>query len=121
MRARTCSSSSSSSIAARGARTTSAAPASPIHRSFVSPASSLAEPRANALVITGGTVHTPEGPRQVDIQVAGGGITSVGNDPPPAGAATGDAPGRYVLPGPVHVPFPPPPPAFPPPNDFPTP
>src|SRR5260370_29501671 len=103
MRARTCSSSSSSSIAARGARTTSAAPASPIHRSFVSPTSSLTERRANALVITGGTVHTPEGPRQVDVHVAGGVITTVGNDPALAGASTVDATGMYVLPGAIDV------------------
>jgi len=63
----------------------------------------LAEPRANALVITGGTVHTPEGPRQVDVHVAGGVITSVGNDPAPAGASTVDATGMYVLPGAIDV------------------
>src|SRR5260370_33339881 len=102
MRARTCSSSSSSSIAARGARTTSAAPASRIHRSFESPTSSLAEPRANALVITGGTVHTPEGPRQVDVHVAGGVITSVGNDLAPAGARQGAAAGGDGAPQPAE-------------------
>lgn len=63
----------------------------------------MTEPRANALVITGGTVHTPEGPRQVDVQVAGGVITSVGNDPAPAGASTVDATGMYVLPGAIDV------------------
>ncbi len=54
-------------------------------------------------MITGGTVHTPEGPRQVDVQVAGGVITSVGNDPAPVGASTVDATGMYVLPGAIDV------------------
>ncbi len=63
----------------------------------------MTEPRANALVITGGTVHTPDGPRRVDVQVAGGVISSVGNDPAPAGASTVDATGMYVLPGAIDV------------------
>jgi len=63
----------------------------------------LTEPRSNALVIAGGTVHTPDGPRQVDVHVAGGVITSVGNDPAPAGAQTVDATGMYVLPGAIDV------------------
>ena len=63
----------------------------------------MTEPRSNALVITGSTVHTPDGPRQVDVHVAGGVITSVGNDPAPAGAVTVDATGMYVLPGAVDV------------------
>ncbi len=48
-------------------------------------------------------MHTPDGPRQVDVQVAGGVITSVGNDPAPAGASTVDATGMYVLPGAIDV------------------
>ena len=63
----------------------------------------MTEPRSNALVIAGGTVHTPDGPRQVDVHVAGGVITSVGNDPAPAGAQTVDATGMYVLPGAIDV------------------
>jgi len=63
----------------------------------------LTEPRSNALVIAGGTVHTPDGPRQMDVHVAGGVITSVGNDPAPAGVQTVDATGMYVLPGAIDV------------------
>jgi len=63
----------------------------------------LTEPRSNALVITGGTVHTPDGPRQVDVHVAGGVITSVGSAPAPAGAVTVDATGMFVLPGAIDV------------------
>ena len=48
-------------------------------------------------------MHTPEGPRQVDVHVAGGVITSVGNDPAPTGASTVDATGMYVLPGAIDV------------------
>jgi dihydroorotase len=48
-------------------------------------------------------VHTPDGPRQVDVHVAGGVITSVGTDPGPAGASTVDATGMYVLPGAIDV------------------
>jgi len=54
-------------------------------------------------VITGGTVHTAEGPRHVDVHVAGGVITSVGNDSAPVGASTVDATGMYVLPGAIDV------------------
>ena len=58
-----------------------------------------------ALVITGGTVHTPEGPRQVDVHVSDGVITSLeevgsGN---PDGARVVDARGMYVLPGAIDV------------------
>ena len=59
--------------------------------------------RPVALVIEGGTVHTRDGPRQVDVHVADGVITSVGNDAPPAGARRVDARGMYVLPGAIDV------------------
>jgi allantoinase len=51
----------------------------------------------------GGTVHTPEGPREVDVQIAGGVITAVGKDRAPEDARTVDARGMYVLPGAIDV------------------
>jgi allantoinase len=59
--------------------------------------------RANVLVIEGGTVHTPAGPHEVDVQIADGVITSVGNEPHPFGAQVIDARGMYVLPGAIDV------------------
>jgi allantoinase len=59
--------------------------------------------RAIALVIEGGMVHTPDGPREVDVQVADGVITSVGKEPHPLGAQVVDARGMYVLPGAIDV------------------
>ncbi|HXB04696.1 MAG TPA: amidohydrolase family protein, partial [Candidatus Angelobacter sp.] len=59
--------------------------------------------RPTALVIEGGTVQTPEGPREVDVQIAGGVITSVGHEPHPLGAQVVDARGMYVLPGAIDV------------------
>ena len=56
-----------------------------------------------SLVIAGGTVYTPEGPRQTDVHIAGGVITSVGNNRTPPGARTVDARGMYVLPGAIDV------------------
>ncbi|TMC99143.1 MAG: allantoinase AllB [Chloroflexi bacterium] len=56
-----------------------------------------------SIVIVGGTVHTPEGPREVDVQIAGGVITAVGNDRAPEDARTVDARGMYVLPGAIDV------------------
>jgi allantoinase len=56
-----------------------------------------------SLVIAGGTVHTPEGPREADVHIAGGVITAVGNDSTPADARTVDARGMYVLPGAIDV------------------
>jgi allantoinase len=55
------------------------------------------------LVIEGGTVHTPDGPREVDVHIADGVITSVGGDSAPAGARFVDARGMYVLPGAIDV------------------
>jgi allantoinase len=60
--------------------------------------------REGGLVITGGTVHTPDGPRQVDVHVAGGVITGVQEGRPPApGAVVINAEGMYVLPGAIDV------------------
>jgi allantoinase len=59
--------------------------------------------RPTALVIEGGTVHTPEGPRELDVQIADGVITSVGHEPHPLGAQVVDARGMYVLPGAIDV------------------
>jgi len=56
-----------------------------------------------SLVIAGGTVHTPEGPREVDVHIAGGVITAVGDARAPAGARRVDARGMYVLPGGIDV------------------
>jgi allantoinase len=56
------------------------------------------------LVISGGTVYTPDGPREVDVQVSGGVITGLidgGNAP--QGARVVDASGMYVLPGAIDV------------------
>ncbi len=57
------------------------------------------------LVIAGGTVHTPEGPRQVDVHVSDGVITSLeeGRSGYPDGARVVDARGMYVLPGAIDV------------------
>jgi allantoinase len=56
------------------------------------------------LVISGGTVYTPDGPREVDVQVSGGVITGVGaNGAAPPGARVVDARGMYVLPGAIDV------------------
>jgi dihydroorotase len=59
--------------------------------------------RPTALVIEGGTVHTLEGPREMDVQIADGVITSVGHEPHPFGAQVVDARGMYVLPGAIDV------------------
>ncbi len=59
--------------------------------------------RTSELVITGGTVHTPQGPREVDVHVRDGVITVVGRAAPPPGAQTVDASGMYVLPGAIDV------------------
>ena len=55
------------------------------------------------LLIRGGTVLTPEGPRVTDVRVAGGVITSVDKGRPAAGARVVDVAGMYVLPGGVDV------------------
>ncbi len=48
-------------------------------------------------------MHTPEGPREVDVHVADGVITSVGKEPAPSDAQMVDARGMYVLPGAIDV------------------
>ena len=55
--------------------------------------------------MAGGTVHTPEGPRQVDVHVSDGVITSLeeGGSRYPDGARVVDARGMYVLPGAIDV------------------
>jgi allantoinase len=60
---------------------------------------------AAALVIAGGTVHTPEGPRQVDVHVSDGVIIALeeGGSRHPDGARVVDARGLYVLPGAIDV------------------
>ncbi|TAN31925.1 allantoinase [bacterium] len=56
------------------------------------------------LLIKGGTVYTPEGPREVDVHVTGGVITSVeAGLPAGAGATVVDVRGMYVLPGAIDV------------------
>ena len=48
-------------------------------------------------------VHTPDGPKELDVHVADGVITGVGTHTAPAGAKTVDARGMYVLPGAIDV------------------
>jgi len=55
------------------------------------------------LLIRGGTVYTPEGPRNVDVQVIDGVITRVEPDVGRGGSRIIDAAGMYVLPGGVDV------------------
>ena len=57
------------------------------------------------LVIAGGTVHTPEGQRQVDVHVSDGVITGLEErrSPHPSGSQVVDARGMYVLPGAIDV------------------
>ncbi|MEA2629247.1 MAG: dihydroorotase, partial [Chloroflexota bacterium] len=56
------------------------------------------------LVISGGTVYTPDGPRKVDVQVSGGVITGLDDGAnAPQGARVVDARGMYVLPGAIDV------------------
>lgn len=54
------------------------------------------------LLVRGGTVYTPEGPREVDVLVSDGVITRV-EAGLHAGGRTVDARGKYVLPGAVDV------------------
>jgi allantoinase len=58
---------------------------------------------ASGTVIAGGTVYTPDGPREADVHIGGGVITAVGEEPLPAGARVVDARGMYVLPGAIDV------------------
>jgi allantoinase len=56
------------------------------------------------LFIKGGTVYTPDGPREADVHVTDGVIMAVETGrAPAAGAKTIDAKGMYVLPGAVDV------------------
>lgn len=55
------------------------------------------------LLIKGGTVYTPEGPREVDVHVTDGVIANVGPGLVASGAEVVNATGRYVLPGGVDV------------------
>ena len=55
------------------------------------------------LLIRGGTVCTPEGPRQADVRVSDGVITAVDASIAAPGAEVVDAKGKYVLPGGVDV------------------
>ena len=59
--------------------------------------------KPRSFVIAGGTVLTPDGPREVDVHVADGVITSLSSDTPPEGTRTVDARGTYVLPGAIDV------------------
>jgi allantoinase len=66
----------------------------------------LTETRAAVvdLVIAGGTVHTPEGPRKVDVHVSDGVITGLEEGRSATGGArVVDARGMYVLPGAIDV------------------
>ena len=54
------------------------------------------------LLIRGGTVCTPDGPRHVDVEVTDGVITRVESGIAPKGKAV-DAAGMYVLPGAIDV------------------
>src|SRR5712692_4529403 len=99
MPARMSSSWSWCSIGAKGVRTTSKAPASRTRRSSASKISNLTE-----LLIRGGTVHGPDGPREADVHVTDGVITRVEpGGPIPDSAALIDAQGMYVLPGAIDV------------------
>jgi allantoinase len=63
---------------------------------------------AGDLVIAGGTVYTPDGPREVDVHVTGGVITRLDDNhsnrsAPFAAPRVVDARGMYVLPGAIDV------------------
>lgn len=60
-------------------------------------------PAAQALVISGGTVHTAEGPRRVDVHIADGVITALEEGRTAGGAQVVDARGMYVLPGAIDA------------------
>ncbi len=56
------------------------------------------------LLIRGGTVYTPDGPREAEVHVTDGVITRVeAGGATPAGASVIDARGMYVLPGAIDV------------------
>jgi allantoinase len=61
-------------------------------------------PADGALLIAGGTVYTPDGPREVDVHVSDGVITAL--DDKRLGSSAGrvvDARGMYVLPGAIDI------------------
>jgi allantoinase len=59
---------------------------------------------SRSLVIAGGTVYTPDGPREVDVHVSDGVITGLEDSKStPAGTQVVDARGMYVLPGAIDV------------------
>jgi allantoinase len=55
------------------------------------------------LVIAGGTVYTPDGPRGIDVHISEGVITGLVDTKPPVGSRVVDARGMYVLPGAIDV------------------
>lgn len=55
------------------------------------------------LLVRGGTVYTPDGPRRADVHVSDGVITAVESELEAGGAKVVDAKGMYVLPGGVDV------------------
>src|SRR6202521_3330330 len=96
------STSSSFSIGAKVGRRTSGKQAFRTLRSSASKTSTLTE--ARDLVIAGGPVYTPEGPREADIHVSDGVSTSVDrHGSRPSGPLVVDARGMYVLPGAIDV------------------
>ncbi|MFI5283140.1 MAG: dihydroorotase family protein [Candidatus Dormibacterales bacterium] len=63
-----------------------------------------ARPRSRSLLVRGGTVYTPQGPRVADVYAVDGAVTMV--EPGVAAAADAvvrDATGLYVLPGAIDV------------------
>jgi len=58
---------------------------------------------AASLVIVGGTVYTPHGPRDVDVHISDGVIIGLVDTKPPKGTKVLDARGMYVLPGAIDV------------------
>lgn len=55
------------------------------------------------LLIAGGTVYTPYGPRETDIHITDGAITAVGKESAPTVTRVVDARGLYVLPGAIDL------------------
>ncbi len=56
------------------------------------------------VVFKGGTVYTPAGPREVDVQVSGGVIVGIGEEvSAPDGAREVDIRGKWLLPGAIDV------------------
>src|ERR1700686_395996 len=87
------------STRAKGARTTSKTPASLTRHCSAFKTSSLTE-----LLIQGGTVYGPDGPREADVYVNDGVITRIDAGGTASDtAAVIDATGMYVLPGAIDV------------------